>query len=120
MRRGHVRDRFARLMLALPSRDGVANVEFVVDTGFDGELALPSGLLTTLDAAYAGDRPLLLADGSVRRHPFYQVIMEWDEEERIIEVIALDGNPLLGVELLEGNLFQSEMTDGGEVTVEPL
>lgn len=120
MRRGHVRDRFARLMLALPGRDDTVTVEFIVDTGFDGELALPPSLLNTLEAAYVGDRPLLLADGSVRRRPFYHIVMEWDDEERPVEVIALDGNPLLGVELLEGSLFQAEMTDGGEVLVEPL
>lgn len=120
MRQGHVRDRFARLMLTLPGRDGVAHIEFVVDTGFDGELALPTALINTLDAAYIGNRPLLLADGSVRLRPFYQITLEWDEEERPVDVIALDGNPLLGVELLEGNLFQAEMADGGEVLVEPL
>ena len=35
---GHVRDNFPRLMLTLPGRNGSVNVEFVVDTGFDGEL----------------------------------------------------------------------------------
>lgn len=120
MRQGHVRDRFARLMIALPGREGAFNVEFVVDTGFDGELALPPSVLNALETAYAGDRPLLLADGSVRLRPFYRILLEWDEEERVVEVIALDGNPLLGVELLEGNLFQAEMTDGGEVLVESL
>jgi len=91
-----------------------------VDTGFEGELALPSDLLRRLDATYAGDRPVVLADGSLTRRPCFGVAAEWDEETRVIEVIELEGKPLLGVELMEESLLQVEMTTGGQVSIEPL
>ena len=117
---GHVRDRFPRLTLTLPGHNGPVNVEFIVDTGFEGELALPGHLLTHMAVSDASSRPVLLADGTRRERPFYKVMFEWQDEARMAEVVALEGNPLLGVELLEGSLLQAEMADGGEVSVEPL
>jgi len=46
---GSVRDNFPRLSLNLPGLRGSQSVEFLVDTGFDGELSLPSALLAGLN-----------------------------------------------------------------------
>lgn len=46
--------------------------------------------------------------------------IQWDDEERVVEILAMEGNPLLGSELLYGSLLQIEMMDGGEVSIEPL
>jgi hypothetical protein len=48
------------------------------------------------------------------------VLIEWYEEARLVDVLELEGIPLLGGELLYGSLLQIEMTDGGEVSIEPL
>ncbi len=117
---GHVRDSFARLTLPLPGREGLVNVEFIVDTGFEGELSLPQHLLNQLVVSDASRRPVLLADGTRRERPFHKIIVDWHDEPRLAEALALDGNPLLGAELLAESLLQAEMTDGGEVSVEPL
>ncbi len=42
---GHVRDRFPRVSLSMPGRNGPLLVEFIVDTGFDGDLALPQSII---------------------------------------------------------------------------
>lgn len=60
---GHVRDGFPRSTLALPGRNGPLNVEFIVDTSFDGDLAVPDAVIAQLQATFAGDRPIILADG---------------------------------------------------------
>ena len=39
---------------------------------------------------------------------------------RLTEIIALDNASLLGVQLMEGKFLQSEMTDGGEVSLDDL
>ncbi|MBV9848174.1 MAG: hypothetical protein JO250_00660 [Armatimonadetes bacterium] len=117
---GHVRDKFARLTIPLPGLDGSAAIEFILDTGFEGHLSLPGTVVDTLDATYLGDRPVAFADGAVRTRPFYQIMLEWQDELRPVEIIALDGKPLLGVELMEGSFLQAEMRDGGEVSLEPL
>ncbi len=68
----------------------------------------------------ASFRPILLADGSRRERPVYQFVVEWQGEDRVAEVVALEGNPLLGVELMEGSLIQAEMKDGAEVALAPM
>ena len=42
---GHVRDYMPRVSLLLPGVNGLVSVEFILDTGFDGELSLPPSLL---------------------------------------------------------------------------
>lgn len=103
---GHVRDRFPHLSLSLPGRDGPVRVEFLVDTGFDGDLALPMSVISRLEVSASDAHDVRLADGSQQIRAYYETV--------------LDFQPLLGVGLLEGNLLQAEMETGGEVSVEPL
>ncbi len=50
---GHFRDGFPRITMALPAHNGLpVLVDFVVDTGFDGELALPASLIHRIDEYY--------------------------------------------------------------------
>lgn len=120
MKAGHVRDNFPRLLLSLPGLENVLAVEFIIDTGFDGELALPAALATQLEILSASNRPVRLADGTLRHRPYYELLLDWEEEPRRTEVLVIEGNPLLGVELLSGSLLQIEVVDGGEVSIEPL
>jgi hypothetical protein len=61
------------------------------------------------------------ADGAESRRPVFKVDLEWHNTRRTTYIIALDGSlPLLGVELLADSSVYLEMTDGGEVTVQPL
>lgn len=46
---GHVRDGFPRIVLDLTGLRGVMRVEFLLDTGFEGELAVPLALMQQLD-----------------------------------------------------------------------
>ena len=117
---GHVRDRFARVALTLPGHDAAANIEFIVDTGFDGDLALPLNVISRLEVTGTQSQLVRMADGSESERSYFKLILTWADEERVIEVLALEGSPLLGVGLLEGNLLQAEMQDGGEVSLEPL
>lgn len=50
---GYVQDNFIRVILMLPAQTGLVPVEFLVDTRFDGELALPSFILRQLDASFS-------------------------------------------------------------------
>ena len=117
---GTVRRRFPRARLSLPGREGPFAVEFIIDTGFDGELALPPHLALRLPLTTAGHQTLALADGTTVYSPYYRLLLEWDGEERLTEVLLLDGSPLLGVNLLNETLMQIEWTEGGEVSIESL
>jgi clan AA aspartic protease len=115
---GLFRDHLPRVTLLLPGSSGSIPVEFIVDTGFDGDLALPSNILHQLDA-----QPLFLSlralgDGTLRECPVYQLAWECNDEPRTVEVLALEHNPLLGTMLLEGCHLAVDMAEGGEVVIE--
>jgi clan AA aspartic protease len=111
---------FARARLDLPGRTRPLEVEFLIDTGFEGELSLPPHLAQLLDTEIAGALSLQLADGRIASAPYYAVEIEWQNDSRLTEILLLDGHPLLGIELLKGRLLQIETVEGGEVTLEPL
>jgi clan AA aspartic protease len=117
---GVVRDNFPRVTLDLPGPQGFLRVEFVLDTGFEGELSVPLALMQRLDVSLTTHRALRLADGTLRHIPHYEISFDWLEEERLTEIIALEGRPLLGSMLLEGCSVLIEMQDGGEVEIERL
>ena len=117
---GHVRDNFPYVLLTLPGRSGPSVVEFLVDTGFDGDLALPSALVTQPEATFSFEKEVRMADGSIRRRPHYEIFLDWNEEPRLTQILVLEGVPLLEGLLLRDYLLQIEVTDGGEVSVEPL
>lgn len=115
---GQFRDHFPRVTLSLPGAAGPIAVEFIVDTGFDGDLSLPSTLLGQLDV-----QPLFLSlrafgDGSLRECPVYRLDWEWNGEPRTVEILVLEHNPLLGTTLLDGCQLHVEMMEGGEVLIE--
>jgi clan AA aspartic protease len=115
---GHVRDNFPYVTVALPAGGQDFNVEFLIDTGFDGRLALPSKVLNKIDAAYLDDDIIRTADGRHVSRPIFEVEITWLGEPQAVYVIQLDsGVPLLGVELLADNFVTMNMTDGGQVSI---
>ena len=115
---GIVRDHLARVPLTLPGATEDITIEFILDTGFDGDLTLPANLLRQLDA-----QPLFLSlralgDGSLVECPVYQIEMKWNEEVRSVDILALEHNPLLGTMLLDGCHIEIDLTENGEVVIE--
>ena len=94
--------------------------ETIVDTGFDGELTLASGLIRDLGYPYAGFTRATLADGSAVRFDHYEGRVLWHGREREILVLAADGDPLAGMTLLKGSELRIRAQAGGEVVVEEL
>jgi clan AA aspartic protease len=94
--------------------------EAVVDTGFDGELTLPPGLIRDLSYPYAGFTRATLADGSTVRFDYHEGRVLWHSRERDILVLAADGAPLVGMALLHGSEVRLRVVDGGSVVIEPL
>ncbi|WP_394796507.1 hypothetical protein [Armatimonas sp.] len=118
---GRFRDGLPRTTLTLPGRDGDFEVEFVVDTGFDGGLSLPEHLARTLEADEPDIRLIRLAGGHQSRCFYYEIALETEDgDSRPMEVLVLEGNPLLGNLFLEGTLLQIEVEEGGSVTAENL
>ena len=115
---GHVRDNFPRITLNLPGIEGSLKVECILDTGFDGDVALPPALTSKLAIVSSDSRLVRFADGSVRNRPYFEIELEWRGETTLAEVITIEGNSLLGTGLMAAGSIHIEMVEGGEVSVE--
>lgn len=77
-------------------------VEAVIDTGFDGELTLPTGTIRRLAYPYVGSAGGTLADGSEVQFDYHEGRVLWHGVVRAVAVIAAEGQPLVGMALLRG------------------
>ena len=117
---GIFRDDHPRITLSLPQGDTEIDVEFIVDTGFAEDLALPAHLADLIKGTFAGYGERSLANGQYLKCRTNEIMLDWNGEPRPTEVLVLEGDPLLGTVILREHLLQMEMMDGGEVSVEPL
>ena len=98
----------------------VHRFEAVIDTGFDGDLSLPSNLLAPLGMPYSEPGEMVVATGRVFDVIAYEGIAIWRGERRPIRILEAEGDPLIGIGLLWGSLLTDEITDNGEVAISPL
>lgn len=115
---GVFRDGHPRANVTLPGAEDDFNIEFVVDTGFEGDLTLPAKEARRLGERLTDFTDRRLADGSVIFCPVYSI--EMDERDEIIEVLILPGEPLMGTNFLKNQHLHIEMTEGGAVYAEEL
>lgn len=120
MRLGTFRDGHPRLILSLPGIQGAYSLEAIIDTGFEGDLALPQSVIFTVGTALSGIDSFVLADGSRLNCRVYEFLLNWNDEERAVEALVLEGEPLIGTHLMEGTLLQVEMSEGGQVEIDLL
>lgn len=95
-------------------------VAFVVDTGFDGGITLPSSIAAELELSTRGVGRATLADGSKTEYDLCEATVLWDGVERPVIVEIAETFPLLGMALLEGHLLRIEVVRGGRVNLTPL
>jgi len=103
---------FPCLTLTLLGGREPISLEFVVETGFNGEVALRDSLIGRLGASPKRAHYLELAGGFRQLSYSYELLLE--------KVLALDGNPLIGNELWKDQSLQAENMEGGDVFFEPL
>ena len=76
-------------------------IEFLVDTGFNGALLLPLRKIHELNLKRVGFTEYAMADGSVVASEMFSVEIKWLNEKRLVSVIGSDSDfMLLGMELL--------------------
>ena len=99
---GIVIDRHATVALSflLPNGSTVP-IEFVIDTGFTGELCLLPEAFSLMGLTFRHDTFANLADNSEVSLPLYEAVVLWDGIERDVLVIATGRRPLLGTALLD-------------------
>ena len=94
--------------------------EVIIDTGFDGALALPPALVARLGLQPAGHVGVVLGDGSETTLTVDAAEIDWPNRRRIIDVIEADGGNLLGTALLRGTQIRIDFTENGAVEIDKL
>lgn len=101
-------------------RDREERIEAIIDTGFNGFLTLPVGLISTLALSFAGATRTRLGDGSEVRLDMFEANVLWDGDERRVVVLATQGETLIGMSMLFGYRMTLDVKEGGTVTIEAL
>jgi clan AA aspartic protease len=94
------------------------DIGIVVDTGYNGSLALPPSEVAALGLAATRQQRFLLPDGSIHLIDVYGATTIWDGQPRTVEVDAIDSTPLVGTALLQGHELKVKFVVGGPVTIE--
>lgn len=95
------------------------DIEFVIDTGFDGDLTLPASVVATFGLTFVHQRPHRLANGTVVVEPVHHAVVIWDGKLRIVRVIASGGaSHLLGMGLLRDFFLRALCRPGGFIEIE--
>lgn len=101
--------------------NGTQEIKVVVDTGFDGELAIPRSL-TPLFGTSRNTREADYANGQRGSSMTVKCRVEWINGYQDVIAMYVDGvNALIGMELLEDCLVTLEIEgNGGQITIEAL
>lgn len=107
------------VVFRLPAQPDIA-LEFVVDTGFTGELTLPPAAVAALGLPFVYNQAITLANDSDVEIPVHQATIVWQGSERFVHVFATGNRPLLGTALLAGCELVAQFAENGLVTVEDI
>lgn len=120
MMTGMINDsREAVLMMRVQAADGQAvEVEFVLDTGYNGSLSLPPEVIVSLTLPARGSRYVTLGDGSTVLLNIYRATVVWDGQPRLVQVMETEDVSLIGMSLLYGYRVILDVVDGGLVSIE--
>ncbi|MBL8849405.1 MAG: hypothetical protein JNG89_06965 [Planctomycetaceae bacterium] len=92
----------------------------LIDTGFDGELVLPSDLLDRLAWPHRGRRTAILGDGSRTSFSTYRGNVMWHGGVRAVHVLEGVNDAIVGMRLLVGTRVTMEIVADGAVFVDVL
>lgn len=110
----------AVLPLRLRGASGVVrDVEALIDTGYNGALALPAALIALLGLPRLTSISVRLGDGTVRRVAAYSAELDWDGRWQTVAVSAVGARPIVGMKLLTGHTLHIVVTPGGIVEITP-
>ena len=104
------------------------DVDFIIDTGYAGELALPQDVIDRLDLQTAeyedaeddAAPTVMLADGTIRMVKVYFAGVWWHNRLRTVEVDGIGDVSLIGMGLLQDNNLSVDAVPGGLVTITEL
>ena len=95
-------------------------LSLVIDTGYDGYLAMPVALVAELELNFHSQAIAVLGDGSSRMLNKFQAAVLWDGTWRDVIILEADGGIVADMALLDHSRVTIEVYDGGRVFIDPL
>lgn len=95
-------------------------VEYIIDTGFEGFLTLPPSLIADFELPYLARINANLANNSNVMTDVYLATVVWNGVERNVAVLAMGHRPLVGTLLLEDSHLSIDFCKGGTVLVDDI
>ena len=92
----------------------------VIDTGYNGALTLPPGLIAELGLPWSDTGSVMLGDGSTCACDIYVGTTVWDRRSISTFVEEADTTPLVGMQLLQGFELKMNVERRGQITIKPL
>ena len=92
-------------------------VNVMVDTGFNGDLALPSELIASLGLKPSGTYEVLFVNRKVDTLRSFDGIIEWNGIERPVVVFEVEDDRLLGTDAMRDSDLTVRFRNGGPVTI---
>lgn len=89
----------------------------MIDTGYNGALTLPLSVIMALELNPLAARLVTLGDASQRVLDFYEAEVVWDDKRQTIQVLCVEGEPLIGTSLLKGYKLEIDFVVSGQVVV---
>ena len=108
------------IKLLVSGPDGRQLIEAVIDTGYNGALALSRELIASLGLAFLTSNRAELADGTEILLDVFDGEVEWNGELRSILVDSGGPVALVGLELLHGFELNMAVVSGGPVSISTL
>lgn len=94
--------------------------EFIIDTGYSGEIILPLDIARELNLVQGDDISVTLGDGTTDNYSTYTARIEWHGLRRNVSVTSVGSEALVGMRLLRDSNFSVDATPGGTVTISEL
>ncbi len=92
-------------------------LDAVIDTGFNGQLALPAETVRDLGLTLDRFRRVTPAIGVSRVVASGNVHLNWDGEPKNVRAIEAGAEPLIGMALLWGNRIMIDAIEDGAVSI---
>lgn len=92
----------------------------VLDTGFDGFVALPTDTIQELRLISRGSRRTALINDTEAMIPVYLATVDWRGELSEVSVMQSEQDFLVGMALLENSTLTVQVWNGGSVLIEPM
>lgn len=95
-------------------------IQFIMDTGFTGQLLLPSRYIDRLGLSITEWIDARPATGDFVKVPYAEATVIWRGARRQAEILQLDSEPLLGMEFLCNHRITIDAVANGPVSITPL